>query len=402
MTDWPVHGEIDRPDRHDRLRLDRPRHAAPDRAAFAFDREPLRRHRPDDKDRGAARRARHPLHPGGGDPRQLPRPPDAAPHRWRRAGLLRQPVRRHLLARHHGALPRARRALHRHRRRALGRLLLRQERRAGGAHELRAARDSAGGAAKSPGGATAVSCCGANPGMVSWFVKQALLDLARDTGRSSARSRRPAKTGRGSMQRPRRQGHPHRRARHAARQATRSRMDVFVNTWSVEGFLSEGVQPAELGWGTHETLDAGECRHATRRAARPRSTCCSPAPTRASAPGARRPARNTASWSPTTRRSRSPTTSPCARAARPSTARPATTPTTLQRCRAVAARDVRPRRQCPGDAPHPRRARDRRRHRRARRAALRPCAGTPTGTARSSRSRRRASSRPTRTPPASR
>jgi homospermidine synthase len=30
-------------------------------------------------------------------------------------------------------------------------------------------------------------------------------------------------------------------------------MNVFVNTWSVEGFLSEGMQPAELGWGTHET-----------------------------------------------------------------------------------------------------------------------------------------------------
>ena len=28
--------------------------------------------------------------------------------------------------------------------------------------------------------------------------------------------------------------------------------EVFVNTWSVEGFLSEGMQPAELGWGTHE------------------------------------------------------------------------------------------------------------------------------------------------------
>ncbi|MBB5764866.1 homospermidine synthase, partial [Methylorubrum rhodesianum] len=33
-----------------------------------------------------------------------------------------------------------------------------------------------------PGGPTAVSCCGANPGMVSWFVKQALLNIARDTG----------------------------------------------------------------------------------------------------------------------------------------------------------------------------------------------------------------------------
>lgn len=26
----------------------------------------------------------------------------------------------------------------------------------------------------------------------------------------------------------------------------------FVNTWSVEGFIEEGVAPAELGWGTHE------------------------------------------------------------------------------------------------------------------------------------------------------
>ena len=28
---------------------------------------------------------------------------------------------------------------------------------------------------------------------------------------------------------------------------------VFVNTWSVTGFHEEGVSPAELGWGTHET-----------------------------------------------------------------------------------------------------------------------------------------------------
>ncbi len=29
-------------------------------------------------------------------------------------------------------------------------------------------------------------------------------------------------------------------------------LDCFVNTWSVEGFISEGLQPAELGWGSHE------------------------------------------------------------------------------------------------------------------------------------------------------
>jgi homospermidine synthase len=26
----------------------------------------------------------------------------------------------------------------------------------------------------------------------------------------------------------------------------------FVNTWSIDGFIGEGCQPAELGWGTHE------------------------------------------------------------------------------------------------------------------------------------------------------
>ena len=29
---------------------------------------------------------------------------------------------------------------------------------------------------------TSISCCGANPGMVCWLVKQALLNIAKDTG----------------------------------------------------------------------------------------------------------------------------------------------------------------------------------------------------------------------------
>jgi homospermidine synthase len=37
---------------------------------------------------------------------------------------------------------------------------------------------------------------------------------------------------------------------------------VFVNTWSVDGFLSGGYQPSELGWGTHEKkLPRGGQRH---------------------------------------------------------------------------------------------------------------------------------------------
>ena len=40
--------------------------------------------------------------------------------------------------------------------------------------------------------------------------------------------------------------------RDTQRSKTPKPMNVFVNTWSVEGFVSEGMQPAELGWGTHE------------------------------------------------------------------------------------------------------------------------------------------------------
>ena len=52
---------------------------------------------------------------------------DAAADRGRRPGLLRQPVGRHLLARPDEALPQARRALRRHGRRAVARLLFRRQ-----------------------------------------------------------------------------------------------------------------------------------------------------------------------------------------------------------------------------------------------------------------------------------
>ena len=103
---------------------------------------------------------------------------------------------------------------------------------------------------KRPGGITAVSCCGANPGMVSWFVKQALLDIARDTGVSVPESNNREDWAR-LMQRLGVKGI------HIAERDTQRARDpkprgVFVNTWSVEGFVSEGLQPAELGFGTHE------------------------------------------------------------------------------------------------------------------------------------------------------
>jgi homospermidine synthase len=101
-----------------------------------------------------------------------------------------------------------------------------------------------------PGGVTAVSCCGANPGMVSWLVKQALLNLADDLGDAAPEPATRDEWGRLAH----RLGVKgiHIAERDTQRAKTPKPLDVFVNTWSVEGFLSEGMQPAELGWGTHE------------------------------------------------------------------------------------------------------------------------------------------------------
>ncbi|MCX7350553.1 MAG: saccharopine dehydrogenase NADP-binding domain-containing protein, partial [Alphaproteobacteria bacterium] len=99
-------------------------------------------------------------------------------------------------------------------------------------------------------GPTAVSCCGANPGMVSWFVKQALMDIAKATKTKVAEPT----TREGWARLMKKLGvkgiHVSERDTQRTRQA--KPFGTFVNTWSVEGFISEGLQPAELGWGTHE------------------------------------------------------------------------------------------------------------------------------------------------------
>jgi homospermidine synthase len=111
-----------------------------------------------------------------------------------------------------------------------------------------------------PSGVTAVSCCGANPGMVSWMVKQALVNLAADLklGAAEPRSREEWAL---LAQRIGVKG-----IHIAERDTQRARVPrprgKFVNTWSVEGFIAEGLQPSELGWGTHEkVLPAGGARH---------------------------------------------------------------------------------------------------------------------------------------------
>jgi homospermidine synthase len=109
-------------------------------------------------------------------------------------------------------------------------------------------------------GPTAVLTHGANPGLVSHFVKQALLNLAADTGVSAGnpRSREDWALLAHKLQV---------KVIHIAERDTQvanvpKRLGEFVNTWSVDGFVSEGSQPAELGWGTHEkTLPPRGHRH---------------------------------------------------------------------------------------------------------------------------------------------
>ena len=115
--------------------------------------------------------------------------------------------------------------------------------------------------AERPGGPTAVLTHGANPGLVSHFVKQALLNIAADTGVATG----VPTTREGWAQLACQLGI---KVMHIAERDTQTptvpkRMGEFVNTWSVDGFVGEGAQPAELGWGTHEhRLPANGREHA--------------------------------------------------------------------------------------------------------------------------------------------
>jgi homospermidine synthase len=107
-------------------------------------------------------------------------------------------------------------------------------------------------------GPTAVLTHGANPGLVSHFVKQSLINIAQDTGvyatvPSSQQDWAALAECLGV------------KVIHIAERDTQSadiakRPDEFVNTWSIDGFTGEGCQPAELGWGTHERAWPADAR----------------------------------------------------------------------------------------------------------------------------------------------
>jgi homospermidine synthase len=96
--------------------------------------------------------------------------------------------------------------------------------------------------------------------MVSWMVKQALLDVASELKLAFAEPQSRDEWSR-LMQRAGVKG-IHIAERDTQRASTPKPRGKFINTWSVEGFIAEGSQPSELGWGTHEkAMPPGAHRH---------------------------------------------------------------------------------------------------------------------------------------------
>jgi homospermidine synthase len=109
-------------------------------------------------------------------------------------------------------------------------------------------------------GPTALVEHGANPGLISHFTKQGLVDIGQSLIAENKLVGEEAEKVLSLI----REGAFNRLAQalgvrviHCSERDTQissqpKRVDEFVNTWSVEGFREEGTTTAELGWGTHE------------------------------------------------------------------------------------------------------------------------------------------------------
>ncbi len=111
-----------------------------------------------------------------------------------------------------------------------------------------------------PGSPTAVVDHGANPGMVSHFVKRALLELDRELRNGHAQPATQAEwaalardLGITTIQISERDTQASQRPK---------RHGEFINTWSIDGFVDELMQPVELAVGTAEKrLPSGAKEH---------------------------------------------------------------------------------------------------------------------------------------------
>ncbi len=114
--------------------------------------------------------------------------------------------------------------------------------------------------ASASSGPTAVLTHGANPGLVSHFVKMALLNVASGVGLAVAKPKSRADWAALAERLGVKVIHIAERDTQVS--AAPKRPGEFVNTWSIDGFVGEGLQPSELGWGTHERHFPGDgARH---------------------------------------------------------------------------------------------------------------------------------------------
>lgn len=114
-------------------------------------------------------------------------------------------------------------------------------------------------ALKGKGKPTALVAHGANPGLVSHFLKAALLNLAKSKDVST-----DTDISWGALASLLNVQCVHIAELDTQTDNTPLLPGEFTNTWSVDGLLSEAGQPAELGWGTHESPDVcGVNKHAS-------------------------------------------------------------------------------------------------------------------------------------------
>jgi homospermidine synthase len=128
-------------------------------------------------------------------------------------------------------------------------------------------------------GPTAVIEHGANPGLISHFVKQGLIDIGRrlikDKKAKGARAQKITRLIAGGQFNVLAQELGV-KVIHCSERDTQitdqpKQVDEFVNTWSIEGFREEGTTTSEMGWGTHEkTLP----RHAFQHQTGPKNQIC--------------------------------------------------------------------------------------------------------------------------------
>jgi homospermidine synthase len=107
---------------------------------------------------------------------------------------------------------------------------------------------------------TAVVDHGANPGLISHFTKQGIVDIAKQAIKDKTTPKKDAKTLEDllnkkdfsylAMELGIKVIHCSERDTQIANKP--KSVNEFVGTWSVEGLREEGISPAEMGWGTHE------------------------------------------------------------------------------------------------------------------------------------------------------